>query len=192
SATFEAYRRYGVDEAFLTETQRALFVNPVAAIDKFPVDQNFLDFVRKENVAVLAYDSESTSPETVDSLYNSILRSNEPPSTESALTSMKSFDTRSKIMRANISELSSEYDCKNSVVVVGYAHLFRTDYVMSAIGNVERLSPIQESLAIEGFSSQVLIARQSEDTGDPAITFGPDPMNRFEGYVGQLRSSPRK
>lgn len=187
--TLEAYRRLGWSEAKLEAAAKIWRANPAAVLATYPIDQGFIDLVRREKISVIPYDSETTDPETFDSLYYSLAREADPASVDLIMKAIASFDARSRLMGENIRASMREQSCSRGVIVVGYAHLYESKVLSVPLGRAVELSPLQRLLESEGLDSKVVIAESVVD-GEPRLLF--EASERFANYEGRLLSPNRK
>lgn len=184
--TLAAFKKLGYPDSLLEKIKKAWFADPIRVLRNYPIDKGLLELVRKRDITVIPYDSESDAPETYASMYYSVARQNDSSSHELAIGAVESFDVRSKIMGENIRASMKTENCTSAIVVVGYAHLYESKVLNEALGTSFDLSPLQTLLDREGLDSRVLIAEPSMEATEPAIVFGAD--SRFANFAGKLLS----
>ena len=181
SAVRKGYNEVGFTDKDLETTE---FVN----IDRktAPVDASVMEFSRRYNVPIIAYDSASSSPEFEASMAGNISELYLGQTKESQRRKLDAVSRRNQKMAANISRDMKVRSCKKAIVLVGWGHLLTTKYLDQY--GIRNFKTLQSELKARDLKSNVAIVRR--DPQAPKIRFEKTSewRERFDDFTGEIRN----
>lgn len=185
-AYIEAYKRMGVTPEQL-ETIKSYFVtHQDEPLSNYPFNQETLDFLDQEKISLIAYDVESESHEFLENTYDNLMDEYYPRTPERDVEGMRTANVRSKIMGKNIETQFKLKNCTKAAIVIGYAHLYSSQYFNGLYKSDIDLIPLQDLLAERLLTSVVMIAEHPQTNKNISVVLGADPETRFSRFIGRL------
>lgn len=185
-AMVHAYQKMGVTGQGLETVKLALKAAQESSLERFPFNQDTMNLLADNNISLVPYDANFNSQEIYDQTEVVVMDNYYPREKKRDIEGMRISNLRSKIMSQNIMKQFKLKKCDKAIVVVGYAHLYSSDFFNQIYKSDLTLVPLQDLLSAGGFKNKVIINERQNNNLETTITHESDSMNRFNGFFGRF------